>query len=405
MKAVEISMLGEFSVKYGEAKVSDKNERSGKKWSLLKYLIAHRDREISQNELIELFWAEGKSNNPAGALKTLLHRLRAALSALQLPESLELIVNYTGSYAINRDLISSGELIIDAAEFERLIKQAALPDLSEEKQLGYYLEAIGIYKGDFLRGSDAESWVTPLAVYYRSVYSRAVHRAVDILYGKGEFGEAADICRKALDADNLDQKIHEMLIKSLVGAGERQAAKKHYDYVVDLFYNREGISPSPEVISLLDDIVKEDKEYETDLNLVKSRLGEDAPPIGAFFCEYEFFKQIYRLEIRDSRRTRQCIHICLITITDRDGGVPDGKTLTKSSERLQQCISSSLRASDIFARYSASQFIIMLLSSSHKVCDGVMRRVTQRYRSDYPKSPVKLVYNYSEANESVNFME
>jgi len=405
VKPVEIAMLGEFSVKYGEASVSDRNERTGKKWSLLKYLIAHRDREISQNELIELFWADSKSGNPVGALKTLLHRLRAALSALNLPENTDLIVNHTGGYAISRDMIASGEIVIDSAEFERLIKQAALPELGEEEQLEYYREAIGLYKGDFLHDSDTESWVTPLTVYYRSLYSRAVHRAVEILYGKGEFEEAAEICRKASEVDNLDQKIHEMLIKSLVGAGDRRSAKKHYDYVVDLFYNREGISPSPEVISLLDDIVKEDKEFETDLNLVKSRLGEDAPPIGAFFCEYEFFKHIYRLEIRDSRRTRQCIHICLVTITDKDGGVPDAKTLTKSSERLQRSISCSLRASDIFARYSASQFIVMLLSSSHKICDGVMKRVTQRFRSDYPKSPVKLAYTYSEASDSINLME
>jgi len=391
---IEISMLGEFTVKCGGKTASETNDRSRKKWSLLKYLVAFKDREVSQNELIELLWSDGGSN-PASALKTLLHRLRAALSGI-LPPDTELIASYSGGYALNRDIISSGKLTVDTDVFEQLIKKAALPDLNEEDRLMYYREAISLYKGDFLRNSEGESWVTPIGIYYRSIYVRAVRQAVDILHKNGGFAEAAEICRSALTFDGLDQHIHYMLIKSLIGAGDRQSAKMQYDYVINFFYNQEGISPSPEIIALLDEIVREDKSYETDLNRVKSQLGEKKLPIGAFFCEYEFFKHIYRLEIRDSRRTRQCIHICLITVVDKNGGVPESKVLSKYSERLQNCISATLRASDIFARYSPSQFIIMLLSSSHNISDSVMKRIIQRYKSDYPKSPVKLIYNFSE---------
>jgi len=396
---IEISMLGEFTVKCGGKTVSETNDRSRKKWGLLKYLVAFKDREISQNELIELLWTDGGSN-PASALKTLLHRLRAALAKeLDLPGGMEIIVNYAGGYGINRDLLSSGELKIDADEFERLIKEASLPGLNEENRLECYLGAIDLYKGDFLHNSDGENWVTPLAIYYRSVYLRAVHRAADILHEKARHNETAEVCRKALAVEglSLDAHIHHMLIKALVGAGDRQGAKKHYDYVEDLFYNKEGLGLPPEFTALLDEIVREDKNFETDLNVVKNRLGESEMPIGAFFCEYEFFKHIYRLEIRDSRRTRQCIHVCLITIADKNGGVPEAGTLAKCSEKLQKSISESLRASDIFARYSASQFIIMLLSSSHTVCEGIIKRILRKYKSDYPKSPVKLTYSYSEA--------
>ncbi|MDR0223110.1 MAG: hypothetical protein LBI38_06230 [Oscillospiraceae bacterium] len=390
---VEISLLGEFSIRYGDKFINEKNDRSRKKWMLLKYLITFREREISQNELIELLWGGSESDNPSGALKTLLHRLRAALSELRLPEGQEMIVNSMGSYAFNRSL----ECVIDAEEFERFFKLSVQPGMSEKEQLLHCRKAIEVYKGDFLHNSASEKWITPINVYYHSVFLRVVHHAVDILYRHKVYSEIASVCRKAIEVDNLDQRIHYMLIKTLAEAGERQSAKKHYDYVIDLFYNHQGINPSSELTELYEEIVKTDQEHETDLDRVRVQLNEKAPPRGAFYCEYEFFKHIYRLEMRDAERSKQTIHICLISITDKDGEIPPARTLSKSAERLRHSIGYSLRASDIFARYNASQYIAMLLSATESVSEMVMRRVVRKYRRDYPKSPVKLVYRYGEA--------
>jgi DNA-binding SARP family transcriptional activator len=390
---VEISLLGEFYIKYGECVISEKNDRSRKKWLLLKYLIAFREREISQNELFELLWDGSENENPAGALKTLLHRLRTTLSELNLPEGREMIVNFMGSYAFNRSL----ECVIDTEEFERFFKLSVQPGLSEKEQLDYCRKAIDIYKGDFLHGSAFEKWITPINVYYHSIFLRVAHHAVDILYRHKMYAEIISICRKAITIDVLDQRIHYMLIKTLAESGERQNAKKHYDYVIDLFYNKQGINPQGDLTELYEEIVKTDKQYETDLDGIKIRLNEKSPPQGAFFCEYEFFKHIYRLEMRDAERSKQTVYICLVTITDRDGAVPPPKTLSKSAERLRHSIGCSLRASDIFSRYNASQYIIMLPSATESTSEMVMRRIVRKYRRDYPKSPVKLIYRYDEA--------
>ncbi|MCL2633058.1 MAG: winged helix-turn-helix domain-containing protein [Oscillospiraceae bacterium] len=390
---IEISLLGDFSIKYGDRVINEKNDRSRKKWALLKYLIAFREREISQNELIELLWAESDSSNPAGALKTQLHRLRTALAELNLPADKEIIVNYMNGYAFNTSL----DCVIDTAEFEKYFKLSTRQGISEEEQLENCRKAIEIYKGDFLHNSADEKWITPINVYYHSVYLRIIHAAIDILYKQGSLSEVADICRQALSIDNYDQRIHYMLIKTLAQAGEQSSAKRHYEYVIDLFYNQEGISPSGEFLELFTDVIKTNEQHETDLNRVRLHLNESGPPKGAFFCEYEFFKHIYRLEVRDAERSQQTIHICLITIVDKEGGTPQPKAISKSAERLQQSIGASLRASDIFSRYNATQYIIMLLSTSDDISEMVMKRITRRYKADYPKSPVKLVYTYGAA--------
>ena len=67
---IYVNMLGEFSITIGSQTIMDRNNESKKPWSLLEYLITFRDRNIPVEELIDLFWKDEASNNPAGALKT-----------------------------------------------------------------------------------------------------------------------------------------------------------------------------------------------------------------------------------------------------------------------------------------------------------------------------------------------
>ena len=77
---VYIQMFGTFSLSAGDAQIDDNANRSLKVWLLLAYLIYHRNRVVTQEELVELLWGEDNdSANPLGALKTTLHRVRATL--------------------------------------------------------------------------------------------------------------------------------------------------------------------------------------------------------------------------------------------------------------------------------------------------------------------------------------
>ena len=79
---VSVSMLGGFSLQVDGNILTDEINRSQKLWNVLCYLIVHRDRNVSQQELIELFWPGENSNNPINALKTLLYRVRAILEPM-----------------------------------------------------------------------------------------------------------------------------------------------------------------------------------------------------------------------------------------------------------------------------------------------------------------------------------
>ena len=57
-RVIQVSTLGELHLRLGDQEISDKNGRSLKLWSVLCYLLYHRSRVVTQNELIEMFWPE-----------------------------------------------------------------------------------------------------------------------------------------------------------------------------------------------------------------------------------------------------------------------------------------------------------------------------------------------------------
>lgn len=385
---MQINMLGEFSISYGDETINEKNSRSHKLWTFLQYLITFREKKITQNELIELLWSDDSVEDPANTLKTLLHRARTMLSTLKVTDNpKKLIVYRQGIYSWEPNV----PYVIDAEEFDRLCLEASSCEQKNEK-LDMLLKAIELYKGDFLPNSSLDIWVIPLNAYYHSQYLKSVHEAVDMLYECGRYEEMISICQKAVSIDSYDEQLHLYLIKGLVATGAQRAALQHYDYVTDMFFTQFGVTPSPELTALYKEVVKTSKSLELDLNIIKEDLREEESKKSAFFCEYEFFKSIYRLEARAAARTGYVIHIALITVTDLSGEPLNQKQLNSVMEKLKNVIYTSLRRSDIFTRYSIAQYLIMLPAASFENSCMVMRRLTGRFKSLYPKVHVSLQY-------------
>ncbi|MCL2638249.1 MAG: hypothetical protein FWD48_07740 [Oscillospiraceae bacterium] len=379
MQPVIITTLGEFSIAYGDKIIAEKDRRSKKMWTLLKYLCAFMDRSVTQEELIKVLWSGEEVSNPAGALKTQLHRLRTALDVLGLPDKTELIVSFAGTYAFN----SSLEYIIDAAQFEKNYKQSQRTDISEKEQILFAKKAFEMYNGKYLKNSGEESWVIPIRVYYHSIFLRAVHKLTDALFRHKHYNELINICRRALLIENTDQNIHTLLIKALAALGDRDAVKTHYKYVINILYNELGVNPSAELKELYKETIDADTGTGDSIKTIQQKLKEDSSETenGAFFCELEVFKNIYRLKMRDAQRSGQKVQICLITVKDATGDESPSAKIIDEMKRLHDCVSNSLRKSDTFARYSLLQYVLMLSSACDDTAKMVVNRIANCYKS------------------------
>ena len=383
---VEIVTLGGFELRSGGVTVNESCNRAHKLWNLLEYLIAFRHRDIPTEELIEYLWPEDDSDNPLNALKNLVYRLRSVLANEGLPVAKELIIHRKGLYCWNNDI----ETLVDAEEMERLIKEASRENVSDQEKIEKYLKALSYYKGDFLPGSAYENWVVPLSAYYHSIYIKSVKEAAWLLREEGRHEDIEEICQSAVMVDSFDEEIHMLLIRALVAQNKQQKALEHYEYVTGFFYKELGVKPSEQMRECYREITKGVNHIETDLDVIKEGLTEAMSGEGAFVCDYEIFKNMYRLEARDASRSGRAIFIGLLTVTDREGKVPGKTLLNMAMDRLLAVIRESLRKSDVISRFSATQYILMLPSHTFENGQMVLDRIKKRFKESNARLPVKV---------------
>lgn len=384
--AVHVSMLGGFRLQAGDFEVDESRNRARQLWNLLEYLIAFRHRAISPDELADALWHDDEIDNPSSALKNLVYRVRTILISHEIPYAKDMILCRRGAYSWNNALPTT----VDIEEFERLIHEADEKEGQPDKQLDLYMEALSYYKGDLLPKSAFEEWVVPLSTYYHSLYVKCVTKTTRLLSDVGRHQEIVDIAQQAIVIDQFEESFHEALILAQIALGNQQRAMAHYDYVTNLFYRELGVKPSDRLRSLYREIIKNAQHVETDLEIIKEDLREASLAYGAFFCEYEVFKNIYRLEARAAERTGQSVFLLLLTVSDLDGQIPGVKLLNNSMDRLQDCLLHSLRRNDVVARFSPTQFVVMLSSLTFENSLMVQDRILGRFKRENPRIAVRI---------------
>ncbi len=383
---LNVNMLGEFSLTCGTKSISDADNRSKKLWLLLEYLITFRGKTVSQSELIDLLWPEDERSNPANTLKTLLHRARAMVGELELGGIREVITYRAGAYGWNDQIPMS----VDAEEFEKLCHTAGDARTPKSEKCELLLKATQLYRGPFLPKNSSEPWVVPIHTYYHAMYLQAARDASALLFSAERWGDVIAICQHAVELDPYDEVLHQYLIRAFLQNGNQQTALNHYERVTDLFFNRFGITPSEEFTALYREIKKNRLNAEMDLNVIKGTIKEKGEAAGAFYCEYEFFKEIYRLEARAAERTGQAAYLCLISVTDSQNLQPNQKVLVSAMAKLQITIQTSLRRGDVFTRFSSSQYLILLPTTNYENGEMVLTRIAKKFRRDNPKAPITL---------------
>lgn len=383
---LQISFLGGLTLKNKRGSITDEVNRSQKIWSVLCYLILHRNRNIPQTELIETFWGDEGGANPTSALKTLLHRTRSMLEPLFGAE-VEPILSKRGAYCWNREIACT----LDIDEFEKKCRMAEETEDPEQK-LRCYEQALRLYQGDFLPKLGNQLWVVSISAHYHSLYLKTAQQCADLLGSQHRFEEMEAVCEKALALDPMEEELHIRMIKALLGQSKDHAARSHYEAATDLMYRNLGISPGEEMRELYRSIMAMEHAQETDLEQIQSDLKESAQRPGAFLCEYGFFREMYRLEARRAERSGVSTHVALLTLALPSGKQPGVTVLSGAMDLLEASLLESLRRGDVIARYSAVQYVVMLPGANYEDSTMVIERVVARFKKAHKFGFLRLSY-------------
>ena len=380
---IKINMLGAFSMEYDGNVLTDEKSRTKQVWLLLKYLLANRHRDVTTEELVEILWEDG-IDNPNNALKNLVYRLRGLLDTVGRGENGEYIINKRGICRWNDEI----ECIIDTELLENAYAQAENEPTAEN-----YGKVIDIYNGDFLENCVYEKWAVPMAVKYKDIFFDSVEKCCELLRKEGRFEEIDLVATKAAKIDPFVESCHISKMRALFAMDRKKEAMAYYEYVIDLFYSELGVIPSEELRAIYNEIVKGVKAIEADILNIKDDLREKAGENGirgAFFCEYEVFRNVYRREARMLERSGQSIFVALFTVSSVSGGsLPQDKN-EQMMDILRDVLVGSLRRGDVVSRYSPSQYIVMLPTVTYENSDIIVKRIRKAFSEVYRGSVVAL---------------
>lgn len=384
MKEIQVRMLGGLSLQYGENRIDDAGNRSKKVWSLLAYLICNRGRSANAQKLIDLLWGDDAGANPENALRITLHRLRAQLDLLWPGAGRELILYKDSGYSWNPDF----PIQLDCERFERLCQQQN-PDM--DARLADNLEAIALYKGEFLPRQTSDMWVVPIGAHLQNLYLTTVLETASLLLDRSRNAEAADICRKAAETEPYHEFLHQLLMRALAAAGDQKAAAAVYDQLNRRLFDDFGIRPSEQTREVYRACAHSPEDRTLPIDEVLEYLQEPDDNAGAMECDYDYFKILCHAERRTMERSGHATHIALLSISGGDKPLTR-RTQQRIMEQFGQTLKLNLRRGDTISRCSVSQYIIMLPKANYEDSCMVCRRILAAYHRIHPHVSAQIHY-------------
>lgn len=385
---LQVQMLGQFPLRYGDRTISDSDDRSRRVWSLLAYMLYNHGRSFAQEELIHLYWSNGeKSADPGNALKSIFHRIRTALDKLQPGLGRLLIRRKAGRYFWNNVI----PLSLDTEDFEAHFHAAEAAG-DDDVRLAEYQAALALYAGDPLPRMTDEIWTIPIVAYYHSLYTRAAAGAIELLEKQERTAEAVALCRRAIHIEPYQEDLYEHLMRGLLRTGDMKGAMSVYEEMSELLFAHFGVMPSETLRTLYRQATRTVNDRTLTMDEVCSQLAEPAPHGGAMVCEYDFFKILYRAEARSIARNGHSANICLLSVSGKDGEMLARRSLDPAMNNLQVLVQNNLRRGDVIARCSISQYIILLPQANYENSRMVADRLVSAFYRRYPHSPARLRY-------------
>lgn len=383
-KIIHFGLLGTFSCGSTEEEKAKNGPflgRLGKKaMSFLQYLIVNHGRSVSSEELIEQFWADSNSSDPANALRNMLFKVRNLLKGM-FPEQDNLLLTLPDRYAWSSDI----RMELDSEKMQASCLRAKR--VPEEERCKLLSQAISLYRGDFLSGNDAE-WARTQRQYYQTLYLDACKAVLPIYYKKQQWMELISICSQAYTVDFSVEDFIVYQMQALIALGQPDQAVEKYEAFRDKMLQEYDIPPTERIEQIYALAAGLRKTGMNDEDIFKLVCEEDKDS-HAFFCTFSTFQSIVALERRHLARSGQTSALVIISLGQDAVPTTDGR-------RLERILMDKLRTGDPIARLEAGTYVLMLTGANEEGARLVISRIDSAFHRTYRNSGAKLTYRVTD---------
>lgn len=396
-KVICFKLLGSFLYTLPEEENDRSNEADGarreekeylavpgkvgkKTMAFLQYLVVNHSRSVPAEELIDAFWAESQSSDPANALRNMLFKIRSLLKNM-FPGQEDLLQTLQGCYRWNPEI----EINLDVERFEKACLEARRNQ--DGKDMDALRRIATLYPGDFLSGNDSE-WAAAQRQYYRTLYLDACKALLPLLEEKEEWMEIISVCSQAYQIDFCAEEFTTYQMQAFIAMGQPEQAVERYRTFHKQVLKELGMPPTERIEQLYTLALGLRKEDRGDDKEIFRLVSKGNPGKSAFFCSFGTFQSIVALEKRHLARSGQKSTLVIVSLGK--GGTP-----TTDVRRLERIIMEGLRTGDPVARLEAGSYIVMLTGADTENAQIVASRLDCAFHKTYRHSNAQLSFKMS----------
>ena len=237
LPVLKVTMLGRFSVSWGEKDIAFKRTTSTKALQLFQILLYTKETGIQRTRLLDYLYSRDELADMANNLRVTSHRLKKMLVDAGLPEY-DYIQIKKGVYKWNSPM----EVEVDALELKKLIeKSEETEDIRTKMEL--LTKACRIYKGEFLPELSGEDWALLESVEYKKVYEKALKEVCEYKKAQKEYQSVLELSKSASEIYPFDEW-QSVMMEALVAMNRYKEAIQIYEDTAKFFFAELGISPS-----------------------------------------------------------------------------------------------------------------------------------------------------------------
>lgn len=237
---VRVVCFGRFSVLAESDEGSEIKWRTAKAEELFAFLVHHAGQPVSRDKIIDSLWEDLDAERAVAHFHTTMHYIRKNLSNSGIEG---LIQHDKGFYKVDIDKIDC-----DFYEFDRLALTTASPIAAGS--IRFFENVVSMYRGGYLEGH-SYPWAEQMSRSVEEKYVGLLLQLHDWYLREGHFPTGAEILKKALKCDPLNEEIHAKLIHVYLRMNNQIAAMKQYDALRRKLKATYGVEPREAVKRLM----------------------------------------------------------------------------------------------------------------------------------------------------------
>ncbi len=376
---LQVNMFGGLAISYEGKNISIGKNKTAKYVQLLEMVWLSGKAGIQKDQLTQTLYDREEQSSLSNSFNNLIYQLHKQIKKSGLPDH-DYVVNKDGIFFTDDEIIIESDVLrfLDGIEKARATKD-------HEEAIGFYRAAFDEYRAEVLPELATQEWLIVKSVHYQKMYAEAVIALGSYYEEKKDFESMYHVYKKAAELYPDDEwQIGE--INALIGMESYKDAYAVYDETVRYYTDELGVTPSSDLLECYDKMSRQITNTPGKILQIRDGILEQRGAVagddeGAYDCSFPSFIDAYHILSRNMERSGQSVYMMLLNIVDYEGKrITNTAKLETRAKFLQEAITLTLRQGDTFCKYSASQFLLLLVGTNKESCKIVYRRLLNKFK-------------------------